>query len=82
MKTTIKFPWFRADASDIGEEILTADQISICPDPTFRSDLKSKLLAAHPRLTERRNLWRTVTNDPLRIWSMIATLPVIVGIVA
>lgn len=54
----------------------------VSPDPGFRADLKQRLLVAHPQLVVRRRLWRAITTNPLRIWSMAATLPVLVGIIA
>lgn len=80
MKQMGRFLGFRGESGDVE---ITADNLpSVSLDPCFRSDLKQRLLAAHPELTERRSLWRSMTADPLRIWSVIATLPVIVGVVA
>ena len=81
MKPTSRFPWPNRPV-DFVDEVVVGEFSPVCPDPAFRSDLKQRLLAAHPQMSERRNLWRTLTADPLRIWSMVATLPVILGIAA
>ncbi len=79
MNRTSRFPFW---AGDVDLSVVDSLVDAVPLDPKFRLDLKTRLLAAHPELVARRTLWHSLTADPLRIWSVIATLPVLVGIVA
>lgn len=54
----------------------------VLPDPHFRAELKVTLLAAHAEQGMRRPFFPSLADYPLRSWQVIATVPVVVGVVA